>query len=144
MKKLIISILIPSLLLSLCGCYSMKEISKYDYIKPDSNKETFLITNDGTRYQIFKLSYNVTRDTINILEGTKSIKSVWKWAKWITKETILPFTGRIAFADVKNFEVETKDESKTTFLITIGVIVGVVFIILYVAANESFEYGSIY
>ncbi|MCK9210282.1 MAG: hypothetical protein M0P61_05515 [Ignavibacteriaceae bacterium] len=130
MKKLIISILIPSLLLSLCGCYSTKEISKDEFIKPDSKKEilkqdpeqeTFLITNDSTRYQLFKFSYNANGDTI-ILKGTKSI----------TKENIIPFSGEIAVSDVKNFEVLAKDEINTT-LLTWGIIVGAVLIVFVVA-----------
>jgi len=103
MKKLIVSILIPSLLSSLCGCYSIKEISKDEFVKQDSKEETFipepdhetfLITHDSTRYQIHELSYNGKSDTI-ILKGTKVI----------SQESIIPFTSNIAVVDVKNFEV---------------------------------------
>ncbi|MCK9210280.1 MAG: hypothetical protein M0P61_05505 [Ignavibacteriaceae bacterium] len=135
MKKLIISILIPSLLLSLYGCFSMKEISKDEIIKTDSKKETFkpdpeqetcLITNDSTKYQIYKFSYNANGDTI-ILKGTKSLN----------QETTIPFSGKLAVADIKNFEVLTNDQGKTTLLV-LGIIVGV--ILIYIALSiESMD-----
>jgi len=45
-------------------------------------------------------SYNANGDTI-ILKGTKSLN----------QETIIPFSGNIAVADVKNFEALTNDKS---------------------------------
>jgi hypothetical protein len=128
MKKLIISILIPSLLLSLCGCFSIKEISKDEIIKTDSKKETFkpdpgletcLITNDSIRYQIYKFSYNANGDTI-ILKGTKSLN----------QETTIPFSGKIAIADIKNFEVLTNDKGKTTLLV-LGIVAGLGLVLIY-------------
>jgi len=99
----------------------MKEISKDEFIKYNSKKETlkqdpeqetFLTTNDSTRYQIYKLSYNAIGDTI-IFKGTKSI----------TKGNIIPFSGKLAFADVKNFEVSAKNET-VTWILTIGILAG--------------------
>lgn len=122
MKKLIISILIPSLLLSLCSCYSMQEVSKDEFIKQDSKKEilkqdheqeTFLITNDSTRYQLFKISYNANGDTI-ILKGTKSIP----------KGNIIPFSGKIAVTDVNNFEMKEKNKSPMVILYAVTLVIG--------------------
>ncbi|MCK9210283.1 MAG: hypothetical protein M0P61_05520 [Ignavibacteriaceae bacterium] len=125
MKKLIISILIPSLLLSLYGCYTTNEISKDEYIKlgpnreiikPDPELETCLITNDSTRYNVSEFSYNDSQDTITILQGAISIKKLWKGAKWQMKESLTPFSGKIAVADVKNFEVKAKNERLMTIV----------------------------
>lgn len=101
MKKLIISILIPSLLLSLCSCYSMQEVSKNEFISHESDKQTWLKTKDGTVYQIDKSYFSFLNDTITVLEGKKQVN----------KEITTPFIGNIAVADITNFnELQTLDK----------------------------------
>jgi len=146
MKKLIISILIPSLLLSLCGCYNMKEIPKDEFIKlgpnreiikPDPELETCLITNDSTRYKVYEFSYNDSQDTITILQGAISVKKLWKGAKWEMKESLIPFSGKIAVTDINNFEVKEKNESPMIILYAVTLVIGGY--IAYIALNMSFH-----
>jgi len=139
MKKLIISILIPSLLLSLYGCSSIKEISKDEFIKPNSKKviikqypdqKTYLVAKDNTRYQIYKFSNNGIGDTITILDGTKSIN----------KETQIPFTGKLAVVNIKNFEVLTEGVGETA-LVVLGITAGLVLIILALTFTPNIGLG---
>jgi len=152
MKKLIISILIPSFLLSLCGCYSMQEVSKdefikldssHEIIKPDPELETCMITNDSTTYKLDEFSYNDNHDTITILQGAISIKKLWKGAKWEVKETLIPFSGKIAIVDVKKFEAKAKDEPSNSVLagaVSIGSVVGVAFVFAFMIGMYQLIY----
>lgn len=132
-KKYIVLVLTPSLLIQLCGCYSMKEITKDEFIKQNSEKETLLITKDNAMYQINKLSYNVNSDTINVLKGTVSIN----------QETEVPFSGEIAVVDVRNFNVLAIEGGKTTWL-TLGILAGATFIILYAVFGDALFVTSLW
>lgn len=109
MKKLIISILISSLLLSLCGCYTANEISIDEFTKAETkdqnlkimDKETYLITNDDFRYRVYNYSYNATADTINL-----------NLPKPANENTGFIFSGKIAVSDIKNLEVLEKNSPK--------------------------------
>lgn len=133
MKKIIILILITSLLSSLCGCYTMKEIPKNEFIKlglnrdiikPDPELETCLIANDSTRYKLYEFSLNESKDTITVLQGAISVKKLWKGAKWEMKESLTPFSGKIAVTDVKNFELKEKNESPMVILYAVTLVIG--------------------
>jgi hypothetical protein len=138
MKKLIVSILIPSLFLSLCGCYSAKQISRDEFIKPNLKKvtikqypdqKTFLITNDYTRYQIFEFSNNRNGDTLTILQGAQSLN----------KETTIPFSGKIAVSNIKNFEIVAEGMIETPLLF-LGITVGLLLILLVLTYTPSFSF----
>jgi hypothetical protein len=126
MKKYIVSVLISTLLIQVYGCYSMKEVTKDEFIKQNSEKETLLITKDGAKYQIDEFSYSVNLDTINVLKGTVSINP----------EIKVPFSGKIAVVDVRNFNVLAIDGGKTT-LLTIGIMAGATLIILYAVFGDA-------
>ncbi|MCK9210281.1 MAG: hypothetical protein M0P61_05510 [Ignavibacteriaceae bacterium] len=135
MKKVIISILIPSLLLSLCSCYTTNEISKDEFTKAETkdqnlkimDKETYLITKDDFRYRVYNYSYNATADTINL-----------NLLKPANENIGFIFSGKIAVSDVKNFEVleknsptkivdrsvEKNSPTKIVIWIVVGLIVG--------------------
>jgi hypothetical protein len=132
MKKYSVSALIPALLIQVCGCYSMKEVTREEFIQQNSEKETLLITKDGPMYQIDEFSYSINLDTINVLKGTVSIN----------QEIKVPFSGEVAVADVTNFIVLAIDGGKTT-LLTFGIMAGAALIVLYVLFVEESSHSNI-
>lgn len=135
MKKLIISTLIPALLLSLCSCSSTKVLSKNEFIKRDSKKvsikqypdqKTFLVTYDNTRFQVYSLLTNIRGDTITVLDSDR-----------LTNSGIsIPFTGKIAVSEVRNFEVVEEGVGETALLV-LSVTAALVLLLLALTFSPS-------
>ena len=114
MKKIIASILIPSLLFYLTGCYTMNEITKEDF-KEGSRGNATLLTNKMETYRFDEGQYYIKADTLN---GNGFI---------VNGGLNTPFSGNIALEDIAAINVEEPDGFKT-FLLTIGIIAGAVLI----------------
>ncbi|HAB54101.1 MAG: hypothetical protein A2315_01755 [Ignavibacteria bacterium RIFOXYB2_FULL_35_12] len=63
-KKYIASVLVPALFIQLCGCYSMKEISKDEMAGLNEGGDLILHTKDSTIYFFEKSNYNISNDTL--------------------------------------------------------------------------------
>lgn len=63
-KKYIASALIPALFIQLCGCYSMKEISKDEMAGLNEGGDLILHTKNSTIYFFEKSNYNISNDTL--------------------------------------------------------------------------------
>jgi hypothetical protein len=63
-KKYIVSVLIPALLVQLCGCYSMKEISKDEMTGLKEGGDLIVYTKDSTIYSFEEPNYYISNDTL--------------------------------------------------------------------------------
>jgi len=63
-KKYIVSVLIPALLIQLCGCYSMKEIGKNEVAGLEEGGDLIVHTKDSTIYFFEKSNYHISNDSI--------------------------------------------------------------------------------
>ena len=123
MKKIITSVLIPSLLFYLTGCYSLNEITKEE-LRESGNEDIQLITKNGVLYSFDKENYFIQSDTLSGdgLHIYGMIKT--------------PFTGSIALQDMDKISAEQIDGSDSFFL-TLGVlawaalIAGLIFLISF-------------
>jgi hypothetical protein len=64
-KKYIVLVLIPSLLLQFCGCYSMKEIPMHEMSGLKEGGDLIVHTKDSTIYFFEKSNYQILNDSIN-------------------------------------------------------------------------------
>jgi hypothetical protein len=64
-KKYIVLVLIPSLLIQFCGCYSMKEIPKEEIVTVKEGGDIIVYTKDSTIYFFEKSNYQISNDSIN-------------------------------------------------------------------------------
>jgi hypothetical protein len=96
MKRYISAVLIPCLLLQLCGCYSMQEIQKDEFFERAENEDLQIKTNTGNSILFQKDNYILRSDSI-IGKGT--MLSHYSWIP----ET--EFEGSIFIAEVKSFSM---------------------------------------
>ena len=96
MKRYIAAILIPCLLLQLCGCYSIQEIQKDEFLLRAGNEDVQIKTNTGNSILFLKDNYILRSDS---LTGKGTIVSHYSWIP----ET--EFEGSISIAEVKSFSM---------------------------------------
>ena len=96
MKKYISAVLVPCLLLQLCGCYSMQEIQKDEFLLRAGNEDLQIKTNSGNSILFQKDDYVLRSDTI---VGSGNTVSHYDWIP--EKE----FEGSIAIAEVESFSM---------------------------------------
>jgi hypothetical protein len=77
-KKIIITILIPSLLLCLTGCYSMTDISKESLKTLYPYSKLKVITNNNNSYLFPDNSYFIEQDTLYGKLSFESLPSIQK------------------------------------------------------------------
>ena len=63
-KKYIVVVLIPSLLIHLCGCYSMREISKDEIAGLKDGGDLIVFTKDSTIYSFKESNYHISNDSL--------------------------------------------------------------------------------
>jgi len=63
-KKYIASILIPALLINLCGCYSMREITKDEFTDQIGEGDLIIYTKDSTSYLFEEFNYKISNDSL--------------------------------------------------------------------------------
>ena len=96
MNKYISALLVPCLLLQLCGCYSMQEIQKDEFLLRAGNEDLQIKTNSGNSILFQKDDYVLRSDTI---VGSGNTVSHYDWIP--EKE----FEGSIAIAEVESFSM---------------------------------------
>jgi len=111
-KKYIVSVLIPVLLIQLCGCFSIKEISKDEMIELKDGDDLIVYTKDSTIYSFKESNYHISNDT---LYGKGYIKSSEDSDFNAEIESVIALT---------NIETIQQDELNpfTTTLLVIGII----------------------
>jgi len=126
-KKYFISILIPSLLIHLCSCYSMRKITKDELKERIGDGEIVLWTNDSTYYFFNETGYKISNDS---LFGTGFVK----YNEDSDFEEF--FEGTIALKNIEMIEQDELNPVTTTILIVGGIllVVGVGLFIAFVEA----------
>jgi hypothetical protein len=94
MKKLISLALIFSLLSYLTGCYSMREVTKEEFISQEEYDKASLITKDNKEYQFNDMQYIINSDTL-IGTGMR-----------LSGNNETQFAGKIALDDVTTFNLD--------------------------------------
>ncbi|HAB54100.1 MAG: hypothetical protein A2455_06635 [Ignavibacteria bacterium RIFOXYC2_FULL_35_16] len=123
-KKYIVLVLIPLLLIHLCGCYSLREISKDEMVGLKEGGDLIVYTKDSTIYSFKESNYHISNDS---LYGKGYVKfndnSGFKVA----------IENTIALKNIKAIERDELNPVTTTLLITGSVIlvVGGVFFIAF-------------
>jgi hypothetical protein len=145
MKRYIAAVLIPCLLLQLCGCYSQREISIEELMKY-KDEEITIMKNDSVKYL---LKAGVTSEEIIIesktnycigIDTTKEDLMLYKKAiikNEGEKAALKIDTVKINKMDVLSIQKSELDEANTTILV-LGIIAGVA-LIAYAIAMASFQ-----
>ena len=137
MKKYISAILIPCMLLQLCGCYSYREITFEELknykggneIKIITDKDTILINRDST--EILKMDW-VVSDTSILVQEKRSLDSS-------EKENSIHNKNEIKFNDIKYAAINEPDSEETEGIILLAVIfVAAATAIIIAIANQNF------
>jgi hypothetical protein len=137
MKQYISAILIPCLLLQLCGCYSYREITLEELknykggndIKIMTDKDTILISRDLTKSPtidwLISDSSIIVQDK-SILDGSNT-------------ESVIQTKNEIKFQQIKTVAINEPDSEETEGLILLAVIfVAAATAIIIAVANENF------
>jgi len=126
MKRYIAAILVPCLLLQLCGCYSFKEVTMDELQKYTGSNEVKLITNEKEIIIKRQLSGDLqirweTSDSSVVINSTELIKD---------NNTVKPVSNKseIMFEKINSVEIEEYDNLKTLGL-TFGIILAAIIII---------------
>jgi len=128
-KKYIAFVLIPALLIQLCGCYSMKELSKDEMAGLKEGGDLIAHTKNSSIYFFEKSNYHISNDT---LYG----KGYAKFAD--TSDFKAVNEGAIALTNIKSIQQEELNMVTTGLLgggILLVVIVGI--LILFPSTNSS-------
>ena len=128
-KKYIVLVLIPLLLIHLCGCYSLREISKDEMVGLKEGGDLIVYTKDSTIYSFKESNYHISNDS---LYGKGYVKfndnSGFKVA----------IENTIALKNIKAIERDELNPVTTTLLIIGSVILtvgGVLFIAFAIAMS---------
>jgi len=130
-KKYIVSVLIPSLLIQLCGCYSMREISKDEIAGLKDGGDLIVYTKDSTIYSFEESNYHISNDS---LYG----KAYVKFSD--DSDFKVEIEKSIALTDIESIQQDELNPV-TTSLLVVGIVllaVGVgVLIYVLIAISES-------
>ncbi len=129
-KKYIVSILVPALLINLCGCYSMREITNDELKDRIGEGDLIIHTKDSTFYSFEEFNYKISNDS---LFG----KGYIRYNEDSDFEKL--FDGAIALTNMEMIEQDELNPVTTTLLIIVIVAPLVVFFLIVNAINESFK-----
>ena len=139
MKRYISAILIPCLLLQLCGCYSYKEVTMDELQKYTGPNEVKLITNEKEIIIKRQLSGDLqirweTSDSSVVINSTELIKD---------NNSVKPVSNKseIMFEKINSVEIEEYDNLKTLGL-TFGIILTAIIIIAAATFDMSMSWGN--
>src|SRR3989339_1793814 len=108
-KKYIVSVLIPSLLIQLYGCYSMKEISKDEIVELKEEGDLTIYAKDSTIYFFEESNYRISNDS---LYGKRYVR----YTEDSDFETV--FDDSIALTNIKTIQRDELNPVTTALLIT--------------------------
>jgi len=126
MKKYVSAILIPCLLLQLCGCYSFQNISADELYSQKERDDISFVDSNGYKYLFRAQDYAISNDS---LEG-KGLKS--KIDNDFEKEL---FKGKYAISDMKLLKADREDV--TAILLLVGGIIGALILLGKLAWESS-------
>ncbi|NWG27030.1 MAG: hypothetical protein HXY48_00700 [Ignavibacteriaceae bacterium] len=111
-KNIVVSLLILALINNLVGCYSLKEVTKEEFISIEGNPGIGVTTNKQEEYFFENDRYTIPNDSIYgmgslILENGAKVK--------LNSET------KISLEDVEKFKIEKIDVTNTIIVGLIGV-----------------------
>jgi hypothetical protein len=112
-KKYIASVLIPSFMIQLCGCYSMKEIPKDEFGEGKEENDIVIYTKDSTYFFFGKNNYTLSNDS---LSGKGHLKNK------VDSDFETPFEGKISLNNIEMMQHEELNPTKTTWLIIGGIL----------------------
>jgi hypothetical protein len=132
-KKYIISVLIPSLIIQLCGCYSMREINKEEITETNEGRDLIVHTKDSTIYFFKKSNYHILNDSLYgkgyaKFMGTSDFKA-------INEDTL-------ALVNINSLERDELNPVKTGFLIG-GILLVITVVVLIITKSNSNQAISI-
>ena len=133
-KNYIASILIPALLIQLCGCYSVKELSKDEIAELKVGGDLIVHTKDSTIYFFEKSDYHTSNDS---LYGKGYAKFSDATDFKAVNESIVPLT------DIESIQQDELNLVTTVLLfggILLVVIAGI--LILFPSTNSSEDFAS--
>jgi hypothetical protein len=127
MKRYISSILIPCLLLQLCGCYSYREITLDELksytgekdIKITTGEKDIIINRDSTESCI--MNWGISDSSIIVQERT-----IPQWDPFNKKP--IDKKDEIKFHQIKHAAIEEPDSEKTLFAVLFMVLISVILI----------------
>ena len=136
MKRYISAILIPCLLLQLCGCYSQKLITLEELTSETDDEVVILLSNSGKYY----LRKNVTLEElvrnpekIYCIDADTSAESLVLYTKEVRKKSNQPIAIVIDTLKVNKNSVisyqKNELDAANTMLLSLGIIIGVAIII---------------
>ncbi len=112
-KKYIVSVLITALLIQLYGCYSMRELSKYEMAGLREGGDLIVYTKDSTIYSFKESDYSISNDT---LYGKGYVKFSEDSDFKVATE------GNIALANIEKVQKDELNPTSTTWLIIGGML----------------------
>lgn len=128
-KKYIITVLIPALLIQLCGCYSMQEISKDELTGLKEGGDLIVYTKDATIYSFESSNYHVSNDSL-YGKGYVKFNEDSDFKATIEKS--------IALTNIESVQQDEMNASGTTWLIVGGILlIDIVVLGLQVASYLS-------
>jgi hypothetical protein len=128
-KKYIMSVLIPALLIQLCGCYSMQEIPKDEITSLKEGGDLIVNTKDSTIYFFEESNYHIAKDSI-YGRGYAKFSEAPKF-KLVNK-------GAVALTNITTVQQDELNLVTTGFLIG-GILVVVIagILILFPSSNSN-------
>ena len=126
-KKYIASVLISALLIQLCGCYSMQDISNDELAGLKDGGDLIVHTKDSTIYFFEESNYHISNDS---LYGKGHIKYSEDSDFNVATESTIPLKN------LESIQHDNLNPTNTTWLI-IGGILLVVVVGLLIAAAEA-------
>ena len=129
-KKYIVSVLIPSLLIQLCSCYSMKEISKDEIAELKEEGNLTIYAKDSTIYFFEESNYRISNDS---LYG----KGYVRYTEDSDFETV--FDDSIALVNIEKVQQDELNAVNTTLLIIGGTLLSVLIVVLGVYSFGSWR-----
>ena len=147
MEKYISAILIPCLLLQLCGCYSQRRVT-YGELASQKVDEVTIVVNDSLKYL---LKNNLTTEEIIMHPETNycfnvdtSINKLILFTRAVGKTpgqnlSIIEDTLEISKNYIRSI-TKTEIDGANTMLLSLGIIVGAALIGLVIAAKDEMPF----
>ena len=128
-KKYIASILIPSLLIHLYGCYSFTPISKDELAGLNDSEDIIVSTKDSIIYFFEESNYHISNDS---LYGKGYVKFNED------SDFNVPIDSTIAMINITSIE-EDELNPVTTSLLIMGSVLLALFVVAVILVSQSFD-----
>ena len=137
MKRYVAAILVPCLLLQLCGCYSFREVTVDEFKKYNGEDDVKIITEQG------EFIFNRDSTEKNTLNWILNDSSIIMQEKTLMQDKYdNPTTDKkneIKFKEIKSVAINEPDSDETEGLILLTIVVVVAITVSIIAiANDNF------